>query len=415
MTSKPFLSFLECVSKLPDNRTENDSSIHSMSHIIRLKKYNKNNAIFQTGELIANWFILFSGLIKIGDQLIQPIAKFGRKTHFQNFRSTDSIAIEESQILIIDYQDVEIQPHHVLPNVAENSGAIFEVGNTENISQEAENISNNQEDDDEIIVLSDDNSNSQPNDQKENEFPKDAEIVCLSDEENKKCSETNQSESENDKDDLECIELYSIDKKFPLNRSDFDLDDQQVMDRWRIKKRADPNVNLSMSNYRLRVFGDQGACYERKFKPNIFFDESLIETELTDEEKIKLDREALEQKFKSYSSKFNQIIENYEALLKQNAEILDQKYQKNLNEILHHFSNEKDKLVENNENWYQNELNNGAQSQKCKAERALRDLFDSGCYIKGKFSEYLILETMQPRAKRRDVIYEYYYDKNREN
>lgn len=323
-------------------------------------------------------------------------------------------------------------------NVPSNSCIILEsVQIEDNLPENVEKISKNQDNPD-LIVLSDDSSSQSK--ESDGEGSGETDIICLTDDENSSPNISNQKEEE----DCECIEFFSIDKKLPLGREQFDFDDQEVLDRWRIKKRADPNVNLSMSNYKLRAFGEIVPVPERKFKPNIFFDETLDATNLSDEEKNKIDREALEQKINSYSFKFNQLIEDYDVFFRKSLEILDQKYQKNDQDILHHFSLEKDKLIQNNDNWYQKELNqlnldrnkkiSKAKTQKNQAEKALRDLFDSGCYVKGKFSEYLILETKQPKAKRRtyfddgkrylllpknqiknilieDVIYEYYYGK----
>lgn len=325
-----------------------------------------------------------------------------------------------------------------------NSIIILDSVQTENIQKISKESNKNSHSDDnmDIIVLSDDSFNSELKETK-NELEEDDEIICLSDEEdNKANSDTLQSEPILNE-DSECIELYSIDKKIPC-RPNFNLKNQEVMVRWRVKKRADPNLNLSMSNYKLRAFGNQRPEPERKFRPNIFFDESLIETSSLEEEKLKLDREALEQKINSYSSKFKKITEDYDNFYQQCVDYLDKKYQKNSGEIKYHFSSEKDKLMENNDNWYKNELNrldidrnkfmNQARDQKKQAETALKDLYDSGCYVRGKFSEYFILETKQPVTKRsgyldtgkrylllpknkikniliEDLIYEHYYGK----
>lgn len=54
--------------------------------------------------------------------------------------------------------------------------------------------------------------------------------------------------------------------------NDDEVDEKEVMKRWRCKKLSDPKVNLSKSNYRLRLFKEKNAkqAADRKFKQCIF-------------------------------------------------------------------------------------------------------------------------------------------------
>ncbi len=71
--------------------------------------------------------------------------------------------------------------------------------------------------------------------------------------------------------------------------NDLIVDRSKVLERWNIKKCADPNVNFSKMNYKLRVLNDNSIPNKREFRSGIFLtDKKDIDTiELNDNEENK--------------------------------------------------------------------------------------------------------------------------------
>ncbi|CAF1131384.1 unnamed protein product [Brachionus calyciflorus] len=202
-----------------------------------------------------------------------------------------------------------------------------------------------------------------------------------------------------------------------------------------------------MSNYKFRVYGDNRKNPPRKFKPKIFFDEKITESSIIDEEKKKIDQDALNQKLDNLELRKRKEIQLYISQHDRNVDNLKSGYSRSL-ELLNQnktINHEQKKLFmcELEANFNKEARKLGIIKEKSieeiktyakKEEKALRDLFDSGNYIKGKFSDYYTLEVYQPKAERRsyvddgcrfmllpkskiknilieDTIYEYYYGK----
>ena len=82
---------------------------------------------------------------------------------------------------------------------------------------------------------------------------------------------------ESDEDSIQelCVINNSIDGSTRETYYDNDLviDRNKVLERWNVKKCADPNINHSKLNYRLRVFKDSKITKKREFRLGIFFED----------------------------------------------------------------------------------------------------------------------------------------------
>ncbi len=89
----------------------------------------------------------------------------------------------------------------------------------------------------------------------------------------------NQDKNQQDNDDdiiLLCeLKTYTDPKKRTNYYYDHDsvVDNEHVLKRWNKKKLSDPNVNLTVSHYRQRLFGEPALTESiYKYKPGIFLD-----------------------------------------------------------------------------------------------------------------------------------------------
>ena len=289
--------------------------------------------------------------------------------------------------------------------------------------------------------------------------------------------------------------------------NDHEVDEKEVMKRWRCKKLSNAKINLSKINYRLRIFKEKNTKQpsERKFKD--FFESenckiNIHETNknntslITDSSscnsisgRFKLDNRqvtqtksfSVEQNVTSTSKNnlnqhkdqadyddlevFNERIDDIKTKYKELEQEIFSRYEEQKRSLQEVFSQQKSMLkyfFEQNttDKFYnKNEIENYQKLSRCKMKysealdciknefrnecshlktsedheiNALKVLYDSGKYEKGKLNQYFTLDVMQPAAKRRhyddnghrqvllpqdklrntiieDTIYSYYY------
>ena len=91
-------------------------------------------------------------------------------------------------------------------------------------------------------------------------------------------------------------------------------DAEMIRTRWDVKSLADPNVNLTVSNYRKRVFGDNRPPPRREFKRDVLFEKSCLLTENNDkddqkeveDELLKKDQKSLNERIEIINVKYDQ-------------------------------------------------------------------------------------------------------------
>ena len=82
------------------------------------------------------------------------------------------------------------------------------------------------------------------------------------------------------------VELYATTSTIDPNvrekyyDNDTIIDSSETLRRWKIKKLADPNINHSKMNYRLRVFNETNTHKPRFFRPGLFVEEDDDEMSL---------------------------------------------------------------------------------------------------------------------------------------
>jgi hypothetical protein len=226
--------------------------------------------------------------------------------------------------------------------------------------------------------------------------------------------------------------------------NDGEVDEKEVLKRWRCKNLSNPKVNLSISNYRKRFYGEKNAkqAVDRRFKPflseiikNRLESDGVIENEGVDE--VVHDKRALNQttgRFKNTSDVFeigdqsvlDEQIEKLRIKYKDLEKEVLMKYKENKQFIADRYEKEKfdlksvdgektrqinrDKLddlflkdLKKVKNDFEENCRNIKKAQINEID-AIKVLFKSGVYQKKKLSQYSSLSVEQPSAKRRCYI-----------
>lgn len=85
---------------------------------------------------------------------------------------------------------------------------------------------------------------------------------------------------------------------------------EMIRSRWNVTYLADPNVNLTVSNYRKRVFGDNRAPPRREFIPDVTLEKTVEysdndERNETQDELLKKDQQSLNDRIESINEKYD--------------------------------------------------------------------------------------------------------------
>lgn len=86
--------------------------------------------------------------------------------------------------------------------------------------------------------------------------------------------------------------------------------EEMIRSRWKVTCLADPNVNLTVSNYRKRLFGDNRPPPRREFIPDVTLEKTVKyngrdEQKETKDELIKKDLQSLNERIESINEKYD--------------------------------------------------------------------------------------------------------------
>lgn len=107
-------------------------------------------------------------------------------------------------------------------------------------------------------------------------------------------------------------------RKRPFSSCEQDNDEKRRVEaemiraRWDVRSLADPNVNLTVSNYRKRVFGDSGPPTRREFLKDVPLAEKPLESTETSVREDEEQDELLKRDMQSLSERIEMIHEKYD-------------------------------------------------------------------------------------------------------
>ncbi|CAF0742965.1 unnamed protein product [Didymodactylos carnosus] len=120
------ISFRQSVLKIPSERTAQDLTIingylkhlealsslseshkRNLSKTVRYELHEANRVLFSRGQVNTCWYILLSGSVFIDSTMFLPRSSFGKRTPGNPFRLHDCLVLESSEMLVIDYPDVD--------------------------------------------------------------------------------------------------------------------------------------------------------------------------------------------------------------------------------------------------------------------------------------------------------------------
>lgn len=110
----------------------------------------------------------------------------------------------------------------------------------------------------------------------------------------------------------------NVGRKRPFSSCEQDNDEKRRVEaemiraRWDVRSLADPNVNLTVSNYRKRVFGDSGLPTRREFLKDVPLAEKPLETSEREDELLKRDMQSLSERIEIINEKYDQAKLKYE-------------------------------------------------------------------------------------------------------
>ncbi|KAL3317097.1 hypothetical protein Ciccas_004258 [Cichlidogyrus casuarinus] len=98
------------------SRGHQHSLLQSISCYAKYRKINAEEFVFRRGDFVDQWFILLSGSVIIDTEIYFENSCFGLRSQSSHFRVSDCIALEESQVMIIDYpREPSIAPNSLVP------------------------------------------------------------------------------------------------------------------------------------------------------------------------------------------------------------------------------------------------------------------------------------------------------------
>jgi len=103
-TINTHLRSLEALSSL------RESHIRHLCTTIRYEIHDAHHVLFSRGELTTCWYILLSGSVFIDSTMYLPRASFGKRTETTPYRTNGCVVLEPSEMLVIDYPDLDHSP-----------------------------------------------------------------------------------------------------------------------------------------------------------------------------------------------------------------------------------------------------------------------------------------------------------------
>ncbi|CAK5084853.1 unnamed protein product [Meloidogyne enterolobii] len=111
-----------------------DAPLKSVCKTARLERHSANYVLFRKGQLATCWYILLSGSVFMNKQVYLPIGCFGKRSNMNLRRMSDCIVISPSDMIVIDYPDVQRITVHLHNN---SDNILNQTGNQPNVSATA--------------------------------------------------------------------------------------------------------------------------------------------------------------------------------------------------------------------------------------------------------------------------------------
>jgi CRP-like cAMP-binding protein len=89
-----------------------DAPLKSVCRTARLERHIANHVLFRKGQVATCWYILLSGCVFMNKQVYLPVGCFGKRNGMNLRRGSDCIVIQPSEMIVIDYPDVQRIPVH---------------------------------------------------------------------------------------------------------------------------------------------------------------------------------------------------------------------------------------------------------------------------------------------------------------
>ncbi|KAI6233865.1 RasGEF domain-containing protein [Aphelenchoides fujianensis] len=89
-----------------------DGPLSTICQTARLERHPKDHVLFRRGQSATCWYILISGSVLMNNQVYLPSGCFGKRNGMNLRRSSDCLVIQPSDMIVIDYTDVQRIPVH---------------------------------------------------------------------------------------------------------------------------------------------------------------------------------------------------------------------------------------------------------------------------------------------------------------
>ncbi|KAI6189040.1 hypothetical protein M3Y98_00419400 [Aphelenchoides besseyi] len=89
-----------------------DGPLSAICQSARLERHPQDHVLFRRGQSATCYYILISGSVLMNNQVYLPSACFGKRNGMNLRRSNDCLVIQPSEMVVIDYPDVQRVPVH---------------------------------------------------------------------------------------------------------------------------------------------------------------------------------------------------------------------------------------------------------------------------------------------------------------
>ncbi|KAK0398501.1 hypothetical protein QR680_002622 [Steinernema hermaphroditum] len=97
-------------------RSLSDASLRAICPIVRYEQHPEHSVLFRKGQVATCWYILLSGVVLINNNMYLPCGCFGKRNGLNYRRNNDCIVLQHSEMIVIDYPDVQHIPVQQSPS-----------------------------------------------------------------------------------------------------------------------------------------------------------------------------------------------------------------------------------------------------------------------------------------------------------
>uniref|UniRef100_A0A7E4ZSZ7 Rap guanine nucleotide exchange factor 2 n=1 Tax=Panagrellus redivivus TaxID=6233 RepID=A0A7E4ZSZ7_PANRE len=114
----------------------NDAPLRIVCQTARLERHASNHVLFRKGQVATCWYILLNGSVYMNKQIYMPVGCFGKRNGMNLRRSSDCVLLQNSDIIVIDYPDVQRIPvQHSTPGIIPSNPAPSAISCNNGVSQ----------------------------------------------------------------------------------------------------------------------------------------------------------------------------------------------------------------------------------------------------------------------------------------